>query len=204
MIHSFGTTKVIIFSCTLILSFCVWLPDWCSPSGGDGAQDSGVDINAFITKPSAASTAAVFRYQGSIQTHWGPQPQQECEWCPSALTWKTRTFLGLHSLRGQRGTRGQLNDVCTLDWAHSCFRSLLSRFPSVSTNLSLTSSSSWSLVSLLLSVCCSCCPLSDTFPGPWSFCLDDLWPLLAWLKWGTKLDSSQVNAGPDQCLWSRC
>lgn len=93
--------------------FCVRLPDRCSASRGDGAQDSGVDINTFFTKPPAASTAAVFRNQGSIQTRWGPHPQQEHERCLSTLTWKTRTFLSFHSACGQRGTRGNLIEVCT-------------------------------------------------------------------------------------------
>lgn len=88
-----------------LIFFCVWLADWCSASRSDGTQDSGVDVHTFFTKSPAASTAAVFRYQGIVQI---AHPEQERQRCISTLTCKKRSF---HSACVQRGPRGKLKFI---------------------------------------------------------------------------------------------
>lgn len=62
----------------------------------------------------------------------------------------------------------------SLDHPSLWFLSLISLFfLSVLTSLTCCSSSQ-SLVSLPLSACCSCSPLSDTLPGPWPVCQGDI------------------------------
>lgn len=112
---------------------CVRLPDRCPASRGDGAQDAGVDVDAFLTEPPAAPSAAVFGKQGSVQTRRRPHPEQEHEQRLSILARKTRTFLGSHSACGQRGTRGNRTEACAFVdlrvTSGACFQATRASFP---------------------------------------------------------------------------
>lgn len=54
-----------------------FLPDRCSASRGDCAQNPGADVHALLPQPPAAPSAAVCRDPGVVQTRRGPCPQQE-------------------------------------------------------------------------------------------------------------------------------
>lgn len=138
--------------------FC--FPDWCSASGGDCAQNSGVDVHAFLTEPAAASPAAVIGLQGFLQARCGPHPHQQRRCSLPDLIWKTGTFYCFHSVCGYRGARGKWEKLFSPELAHfffplasSPFQStpshraeFSSHFPSAATNLSLTCSSCLLLV----------------------------------------------------------
>lgn len=140
------------------------LPDRRPSSRSDGAQDSGVDLDALLAQPPAPPSAAVSEHQGRLQA---PQPQQEHEQHHCIPSWKSRTFLRLHPAGVQRGARGKLTSGGA--YARSCVLPPFSRFSPACANLPLTCSSSQSLVCLPPSACCSCSPLSDTLPGPPAF-----------------------------------
>lgn len=79
-----------------------WLPDRCPASRSDGAEDSGVDLDAIFSQPPASPSAAALGQQGHPQAPQ-PQPQQEPEQrAPIA------TLLGFHPACVQRGARGEL------------------------------------------------------------------------------------------------
>lgn len=84
-----------------------WLPDRCPASRSDGAQDSGVDLDALFSEPPASPSAAAFGQQGRLQA---PQPQQEPEQRAAIPA-----LLGFHPARVQRGARGELTLVPTVE-----------------------------------------------------------------------------------------
>lgn len=167
-----------------ITFFCVWLADWCSASRSDGTQDSGVDVHTFFTKSPAASTAAVFRYQGIVQI---AHTEQECQWCISTLTCKKRSF---HSACVQRGPRGKLKflqlSLLYFRYAshfisHFCFQSLLSLLARFSFLFSLLSSNLSDLFFLSLSGVSSSLSLlllpSSLWSSVWYLASLSVWPM---------------------------